>query len=93
MTCLSNRGAIDPLFCPLQLADFENACRAEKPYNIVTPRYSNIVHSAPELLRDNFLTKVALADPRPKPPHPRAVCSSMRKAVAFACCAFASSSY
>ncbi|KAA6429761.1 MAG: hypothetical protein FRX49_00193 [Trebouxia sp. A1-2] len=42
-----------------QLGDFENACQAEKPYNIVTPRYSNIVHSAPELLRDNFLTKAA----------------------------------
>ena len=44
----------------LQLADFENACHAEKPYNIVTARYSNIVHSAPELLRDYFLTKVHL---------------------------------
>ncbi|KAL3145632.1 hypothetical protein ABBQ32_003175 [Trebouxia sp. C0010 RCD-2024] len=42
-----------------QLADFENACHAQKPYNIVTARYSNIVHSAPELLRDYFLTKAA----------------------------------
>ena len=45
----------------LQLADFENACQAQKPYNVVTARYSNIVHSAPELLRDYFLTKVIIS--------------------------------
>ena len=95
-TCLSHRGTVGTVFCSLQLADFENACQAEKPYNIVTPQYSNIVHSAPELLRDNFLTKVALADPGQNPPlflpPGTGYIESMQRAVAFACCASASRS-